>query len=387
MCNESIPSDVSTLVNDELDDKLNLISPFFKVDETQYGGRGCFSYGTIPKGTMIATCRGPISSTILKEYKKEVCNQCFSYLEGNTLKYKLANAKCTSALYFCTQKCLDEFKAQDVDGIYLKSLLNIEDLYQRGLKKPEIELSEPNRDEDLNAIINFEWQQVNDWEVKVNRMKQSKKENLIPRISDSEYVDIKYIIGVLFQLYKYSSNEPKSSNKEEFLSNVDADTYMKFELETFEILQANENDKVFNYPYLLQSHINIYKFIKLSSSPLFQPFISTDSVRKILGRHIGNAFGIWSVVTDEQREDKDFFGYSVYPTASFFNHSCAPNIIKKRDKNQIHFTTLRDIEPNEELCINYGYSTEESVEVRRKDLKEWFFDCSCPRCIEELKFV
>ena len=41
---------------------------------------------------------------------------------------------------------------------------------------------------------------------------------------------------------------------------------------------------------------------------------------------------------------------------SMFNHASTPNVGYYRDfeNNVIRYTTMRDIEPDEELCINYG---------------------------------
>lgn len=382
MCVESVKSEEATLIESS-NDQLDLISPYFKVDETKYGGRGCFAYSLIPKDTVIASCSNPLSSTILREFKKEVCSLCFQYFEGKTLKFKLGKENVGSqfSLYFCTQQCLEEFQEHDIDEIYLESLLRVEEWFNKGLKKPEVELKEPSKEKSLIEHIKNEWSSVKEWEGSLERMKISKRQNMIPRISDSEYTEVKYIIGILFQYYKYQQTQ---SSEQKFLKDCDFDERNQFELDSFEALQSNELDKVNRYPYLVYSYVNIYKFLKLTTHPLLQTFINTDSIRNIIGRQLSNAFGVWSNVIDESREDKEFFGYAVYPTASFFNHSCDPNIIKKRIGNKLTFTTLRDINPKEELCINYGYSTEERVEVRRKDLKEWFFDCACTRCISEL---
>jgi hypothetical protein len=60
-----------------------------------------------------------------------------------------------------------------------------------------------------------------------------------------------------------------------------------------------------------------------------------------------NMFGIW--------EDSLCIGYGVYPTASYFNHSCAPNATYRRDHAKtgalFDFCVLSDVAAGAELCI------------------------------------
>lgn len=381
MCEVDRPSDLATSI--DVNDGLQSISSYFRIGETKYGGRGGFALKNIPKGTVILTCNQPLSSTILKNFRKEVCQFCFNYFRGSTLKFKLSKGQV--ALYFCSDDCVRSFEDYDIDGIYFNSLIKIEEFYTRGLKKPEIDVKEPAKD-NLRSTIASEWENVVQWEKDIQRMKPSKRDNFIPRISKDEYLEIKYILGILFLMYKHQSTSLErdidNESDDKYLCDMSDSKVLELELQYFALLQSNEYDKVERYPYLLYSYINIYKFIKLTTDGMLQPFVSTGTVRDIIGRNLTNAFGIWSEVDDEN-EDKEFFGFGVYPSASFFNHSCAPNLIKKREKNKLVFTTTRGVLANEELHINYGYSGNEGVEVRRNHLKEWFFICACTRCVEE----
>lgn len=47
-----IPSEEITLVDGE-NNILSKVSPYFQILETKYGGKGCFSYEHVPKGTEI----------------------------------------------------------------------------------------------------------------------------------------------------------------------------------------------------------------------------------------------------------------------------------------------------------------------------------------------
>ncbi|KAK6202632.1 uncharacterized protein RJT21DRAFT_20907 [Scheffersomyces amazonensis] len=362
---------------------LNNISPYFKVSKTKYGGRGCFTYHDIPKDTVILRCQRPISHSVTKPFKKECCNYCFNYFNGKILKSKISKkyGKDTCSIFFCSEECKESFISQDVNDIYQTSLLLIEKHYLNSLGKFDLELKEPPKNQDLDQIIVQEWNHVEEWEDKLNAMKPAKRSNQIPQINDSEYLEIKYVVGVLFQRFKLST---LTTTPNKYLEDIQSDELMKRELELFEILQSSETEKVEKFPYLLYSYINIYKFIKVTSLPELQPFINPQRVRDTIGRNLTNAFGIWSEVLNPT-EDKEFLGFGVYPSASYFNHSCSPNLIKKRINNTLTFTTKRDIQANEELCIDYGSYLDENVIVRRKELSEWFFECGCEKCNIDLE--
>ncbi|KAG0284393.1 hypothetical protein BGZ96_011223 [Linnemannia gamsii] len=122
-------------------------------------------------------------------------------------------------------------------------------------------------------------------------------------------------------------------------------------------------------------------------TPLSQPSqitLSIDSTlfRTILYREVANSFGIRDI-SDE------LLGFAVFPRASFFNHSCRPNIQKKRRQvlggrvRQMEYWSTEFIREGEECCISYG-DISTGVEERRARLEDmYFFRCSCPRCLEE----
>ncbi|KAF9919490.1 hypothetical protein FBU30_010964 [Linnemannia zychae] len=102
--------------------------------------------------------------------------------------------------------------------------------------------------------------------------------------------------------------------------------------------------------------------------------------RTILYREVANSFGI--------RDSSDeLLGFAVFPRACFFNHSCRPNVLKKRRQSlqtrQMEYWSSSVILEGEECCISYG-DISTGVEERRARLEDmYFFTCSCSRCIEE----
>lgn len=373
-----IPSEEVTLVDRE-SDILSKISPYFQVSETKYGGKGCFSYEHIPKGTEILVSN-PLGFTISKDFKKEVCLNCFKYNNGRTMKakYSLPNFK-SQYIYFCSEECVKEFKAHDESEVFLSALLNLDKYYSKYNTDDDPEPINVN-DKEFVFTIKEKWSEVNQWVERINQTKKTKWDQFIPKINESEYLEAKYVLSVLHQYYITDKHDPHEPD-ERFIQDYELNDAMIIETTLFSYLQSSEILKVLKFKNLLQSYINIFKFLKLTCPPNYQKFIDPLTVRLIIGNNLTNAFGIWTL----EAGDKEFLGFGVYPSASFFNHSCEPNIIKKRINNQLHFVTLRDIKKNEELCIDYGNYLNETFEVRRKQLNEWFFLCGCTRCQRESK--
>eukprot|EP00434_Breviolum_minutum_P002464 symbB.v1.2.002179.t1/scaffold112.1/size324616/7 len=86
----------------------------------------------------------------------------------------------------------------------------------------------------------------------------------------------------------------------------------------------------------------------------------------------------------EESEDQRHSNYGVFPLASLFNHSCAPNMCKVLLADWVFLRAARDIEPGEELTQFYC-DIRMPVAMRQKELVDLFgFSCSCARCRFEL---
>ncbi|KAJ1809614.1 hypothetical protein LPJ75_004356 [Coemansia sp. RSA 2598] len=135
------------------------------------------------------------------------------------------------------------------------------------------------------------------------------------------------------------------------------------------------------------------------------PTLSHRRFREVLYREKANSFGIWDpqppwkpLSADNSggsnssllgaadslgQQEKECVGFAIYPTAVYFNHSCAPNVAKVRVGRALYFVSSRDVGGGEELLVSYG-SVSEPVAERRSRLREhFFFDCTCERCIAE----
>ncbi|KAJ1940168.1 hypothetical protein GGF37_004089 [Kickxella alabastrina] len=113
--------------------------------------------------------------------------------------------------------------------------------------------------------------------------------------------------------------------------------------------------------------------------------------RAVYYREKANSFGIWDPPPTYptwplqlgDNQERECVGFAIYPTAVYFNHSCAPNISKARSGRTMSFVTNRAICRDEELFISYGSVTDPASERRSRLSEYFFFDCACDRCIEE----
>lgn len=72
----------------------------------------------------------------------------------------------------------------------------------------------------------------------------------------------------------------------------------------------------------------------------------------------------------------------LYDIASFFNHSCSPNVIIWKVGKRATFTTCRKVQAGEQLYISYtGQKLDNTAMRRRFLLNAWGFHCGCERCV------
>lgn len=112
---------------------------------------------------------------------------------------------------------------------------------------------------------------------------------------------------------------------------------------------------------------------------LFNGRISPDEIAGLLYRERSNAFGIWN--------KEACIASAVYPKASFFNHSCAPNCSRYSERPELTIRALVDIPKGMELTISY-IDTKMSREARRLELSSYYhFICECERCRHDTGFA
>ncbi|QLL30978.1 hypothetical protein HG536_0A07930 [Torulaspora globosa] len=359
------------------------ISPFFQVRQTEFGGRGCFSIVQLKKGAVVLEANDSVGACIAHEFRKEVCHSCFSYRNGANMKFKLKYADIAhllkpgvkisekafngAGLWFCSESCKLEYLTQP----HIVELIECYDVLLRTLKIMQKKTADQKQEPDPQVmsaeIIDRAWLEINNsWIPKVERTKPTKRLNELPFIAEEEYNCARFVARTLFSLKHL---DPLSKT-----------------MTTFWTLQSNELSKISRFPVLLNFQIAVFKSLYVLLPEIIRKDLSTELFRHIMGSEYGNSFGIW----EEQKvpENREFLGYSVFPRASYFNHSCDPNITKSRVGRTMLFTLNRDVPKDEPLCIDYSSLLDQPVVQRRQLLREnWFFDCLCGRCILELQTI
>lgn len=131
----------------------------------------------------------------------------------------------------------------------------------------------------------------------------------------------------------------------------------------------------------LASFTRTYLHLLCILPPALLPLCTPETLLTLSTRDSHNSFGIRSL----EDEGSEFFGYGCWPGASYFNHSCGPNVEKNREGREWVFRAGSDIVEGEELNITYlsGEERKMSREQRMQLLKKnWGFDCGCKRCRE-----
>lgn len=64
-------------------------NPLFHIDTTPYGGRGCFASVDIPANTQLLECKTPLTFSVFRPYRKDICAYCFKCDFHKSCKVKI----------------------------------------------------------------------------------------------------------------------------------------------------------------------------------------------------------------------------------------------------------------------------------------------------------
>lgn len=98
-----------------------------------------------------------------------------------------------------------------------------------------------------------------------------------------------------------------------------------------------------------------------------------------------NCYGISEMFGNSFRESKPKdVGVALYKTASFFNHSCNPDVDIIFQGSTAFFKAIKSVKVGKEVCVDYGYVyTTDTVQLRRAALSsQYYFECECLACRE-----
>lgn len=332
-------------------------SAVYELQATPRAGRGLFALSGLKSGTHILTTSpalSPIAHVILRQYRREVCANCFAYDRGQNWKHRIPQ----TALSFCSSACLEYWTGRSTPD-QRQALTVLEASIQRQQRQNAEQMNIcPERPITWNIA-----EQTGTAIIQARSRTLSKKDRRLVATHVDARIDADIATFLLSGCFMHQSNT----------SNVSS------------LMTLADNPSVYNtasLPEHAQAYLHLLAILPPSLLSQLRPDISHD----LISRASHNAFSIRPPSSSDGEQSGEFLGYGVWPEASFFNHSCAPNVSKKRVGRQWTFTTSRDIAEGEELCITYlgGDERDFDVQGRRKRLHdEWGFTCQCQKCIEE----
>jgi hypothetical protein len=355
-------------------------SDLLEVKSTVYGGLGVYSRGAIKQGTPLLQTDFIPSHVILKQYRREVCAQCFRYERGRNLKLR----DTTTGFSFCSQSCQQVWVGR-VSSLEQHAWTAIEAFIKnksgKGIKIPVNNSSALDRDGDTIFDDGFQrpsfedvesaWSLVKDTAHFIRQARLGSR--LRPHVralnaaltilpdADTLY----FLLAGVICHYQSSLDVPEASSIHPWTSVLALSPYS---------IPYPTADSLRQHTYAYLQLLSLIPVDLLAS-------VTASICRETAGRDAHNSFGIRSL----DDEGTEFFGWGVWPTASYFNHSCEPSVKKRRDGRSWYFWAGRDMEPGEELFISYlgGDEAHQSKSERSKSLEIWSFECKCTKCVRE----
>lgn len=340
----------------------------FTVRESPGAGRGVFADVDIAAGTILWRADDLTAHVVEREYRGEVCWECFGYDRGRKLPVRDA----THGFTFCSAACEVTFK-QRYDDVCLQtwaavtksSRLKPQKMTDKNAPQPaaataaanEISVRPPVRAIDeawaaaaATATVIIEARTAG---AKANKTQKKVLQHAVTTITPS--MDV-----LVFQTHAVLTRYTAPSH-------------------WTAILTLADEPCPYTTPQELDDHITVYLHLAAIVPLALLPLVTIETLRTIKSREVHNSFGIRSL----EDAGSEFFGYGCWPSASFFNHSCRPNVRRRRTGRVWVFESASDIPAGSQICISYLNGEEDtlSLDARRARLgKTWGFNCACERC-------
>ena len=337
-------------------------STSWEVQQIENAGRGVKATQAIPRNTLVHESGPPAVHVVFKQYSKETCAQCFLWDRGRALPVREADL----GKVFCSTDCRQEWTQEHGDiGVEAWRSLTAFVRGGKGGKSDGLDELMADGSRPCTNAIGAAWQTASREAVMIhksrketNLSKQERKDvqatlRKIGQTKDHEKLSY-FLCGVLFD------RAASSGQRDEMVNLAMDDTPYRTQQELEDSCNA---------------FLQLTSILPLELLPNLRPETCLNLVRA--DNH--NAFGIRGGGEDSE----EYMGYGVYPSASYFNHSCDANIHKKRIGRSWTFYAARDIQPSEELCITYLGGDEKDLDLagRRGRLEDvWGFVCHCTRC-------
>ena len=124
---------------------------------------------------------------------------------------------------------------------------------------------------------------------------------------------------------------------------------------------------------LFKSTYRTYKRQLVETCPSVFPDVSEEMFIRVCGAIKCNSF-------EFSDNSSNTTGTSLLPAASYFNHSCAPNLAAPTNGKIMVCYTLRDVNAGEALCISYSDLALTTTQRRLSLARSFLFWCRCALC-------
>lgn len=302
-------------------------SSYSELQTTTYGGRSLFATIDIASGTRIHSCESPFAYVIYKDYRKEVCAHCFAYSASDhatstvgasrTWSIKWSRAGAATA-WFCSECCKDSWEH---DELVSPLLMEMDALLTKGQVATRKRFKSPEKEVEVESVLptlEFEDKPVTQkiidaaWE-SAEALVASKAHLTICystlHIEDMELEIARSLAAAIVRRYCDERRSPSDPTLQTTHNRSESWPQLLD-------LQANELCNIQTRPYMLTAYLRIFVFLSNALPKHLRKYTST--VREVLARSTGNAFGIW----DGDRRD-EMTGWGIWVSASYFNHSAS----------------------------------------------------------------
>ncbi|KAK1961067.1 SET domain-containing protein [Colletotrichum sublineola] len=356
-------------------------SVHFEIRDTPTAGRAVFATRDIVADTLLWRSDDLTVSSLLQEYRREVCGQCFAYNYGRDL----AIQDRTVGFAFCSEECQSTWR-QENGEVGVRAWAEVKKLAKRRSKEDnemvDIGLPRPTPEEIAQAwdatktqadlILTFRMAELAD---DVQGGLQG------PALSgNSNGNGNRPITKQHRKAVQKALQQPVHADIMGFCVSgiiVQYQTPQRWE----SVLSLAVDSTPYSSADDLRAFTRTYLHLLAVLPPQLLPFTTPQSLLLLSSRDSHNAFGIRSL----EDEGSELFGHGCWPAASYFNHSCGPNVTKRREGRAWEFRASRDVGKGEQLCITYlgGEERDMPRETRMSTLKRnWGFECGCQRCEE-----
>jgi hypothetical protein len=343
-------------------------SDLFVIKETACSGRAVFASQSLKANTLLLCSNVISASVVLREYRGEICTHCFRYERGRKFKHRLPE----TGTSFCSAACQKAWEAETGDDgmaawqalesfIKAKMKTNLSGVSNLYDYLPDADTTPPTEEEIrqtwdvMESTAHFTRQARAGSKAKPHRRAIQAALTILPNADILSF----QLSGILAR----AKNPPTAWDA---------------------LTELVPDSRPYDRSEELKDHVHAYLHLLALLPTTLIPHITAENCIELARRESWNSFGLRSL--DDGGDE--FFGFGVWPEASFFNHSCEPNVRKERVGRNWKFWSDRDVEMDGQLSISYlgGEEKDLRLEERRKRLMAtWGFNCTCSKCLDEEK--